>query len=598
MKKLLLVFSLFAISLSVSAQGTWVPQATGFTPVSTGVTYISAVDTNVLWIAAYDGVDTSIKRQDFSRTIDGGLNWVAGLVPAPSTFANCMIFGLNADTAWSMLYDASSVYGGGIWKTMDGGLSWTQQDSGIIFSDPLSFPNVVHFWNDSVGFAMGDAYDVDYEIYTTTDGGDNWVRVPFANVPPPLNNEYGIVGHYNVIGDTVWFDTNKGRVYRSVDRGLNWTVSNTGHIIPVDGAMDICFYNSMEGFARLYNNTAGTNTVKRTSDGGDTWTAGTVTGNMFGSDVQYVPGTVSRIMSSGTNINFAGTSYSDDGGITWTTIEQLDQRSALGLVDSLHMWVGGFTASPTAEGIFKFEFLTPVACNDPSVSPGIASASDSVLCANDTLVVTSTGVASPSVGDYYGVSWVVSSADISGSVNPLNEPSLVLIYGITSPAPSTSTRAYVNDGVQIGAGSPYGIYYWTPVVFGNATSATPPTNFQDLTLDPACTYTGNSVMVDVAAPGDPRCSTVGISKVDAVKLAVFAYQENENTVRLHINAATQAEMQVEMYDINGRRVYTGNMYLSKGSNVEMININDLRGGTYMIKAVSNGNQTVTKLVIF
>ncbi len=598
MKKLLLVFSLFLINLAVSAQGTWVSQATGFTPISSGVRYISPVDTSVLWICAYDGADTSVKRHDFSRTIDGGLNWIAGTAPAPSTFDWCMIYGLNADTAWSLFYDAAAVHGGGIWKTTDGGANWTQQDSGLIYSNADAFPNSVHFWDANNGVLLGDPNTADYEIYTTTDGGDNWVRVPLANVPLSLNNEAGIVGHYCVEGDTIWFDTNKGRVFRSVDRGLNWTVSSTGIIVPVNGAIDLCFYDNMNGFVRLYNNTTGVNTVKHTADGGDTWTATTITGTMFGSDLKYVPGTTSRIMSTGAATGFSGSSYSDDGGVTWNTIETLDQRTALGVVDSLHMWTGGFTTSPTSDGIYRFEYLAPVLCSDLSVSPGIAVGSDSLICSGDTLTVTSTGVGSPSVGDFFGVSWVISSADITGSVNPILEPSYITSYNITSPATATSIRRLINDGALIGTGVPYGVYYWTPVVFGNATAAVTPTVFlDDVVLDANCTFTGNSVMADIAAPGDSRCSTVGISKVEGVKLAVYAYQENESTIKLHINSATQSSTSLEMYDMTGRQVYSGNIHLTKGTNIEYIQVGQLRAGTYMIKAVSNGTQSITKLVV-
>jgi hypothetical protein len=597
MKKILLVFSLFLFNLSVNAQGTWVSQATGFTPVSSGVRYVSPVDTNIVWICSYDGSAGGANRQDFSRTIDGGMNWTAGVVPVPASHDWGMIFALNADTAWSVFYDAVATNGGGIWKTMDGGVTWAQQDSGLIY-DATSFPNVVHFWDADTGWTMGDPNTLDYEMYTTVDGGDNWVRVPLANVPPPLNGEYGIVGHYNVIGDTIWFDTNKGRVYRSIDKGLNWTVSSTGIIVPVDGAIDICFNSHLEGLVRLYNNTTGVNTVKHTTDGGDTWTATTITGTLFGSDIKYVPGTAAKMISTGAATGFIGSSYSNDGGHTWVTIETADQRTALGVVDSLTMWAGGFTVSPSDGGIYKFEFLEPVLCSDTAVSPGTAVASDTLVCANDTLVVTSTGVFSPTVGDFYGVSWVISSADITGSVNPVLEPSLVATYQITSPSTPTSIRLLINDGTLIGSGTPYGVYYWTPVVFANASAVGVPVFLGDLTLDPACTFTGNSVAADIAAPGDPRCSTVGISKIDAIKLAVYAFQENSTTIKLHINAAAPGNTRIEMYDITGRQVYNGSAYVSKGTNIEMISIADLRAGTYMIKAVSNGTQTVTKLIVF
>ena len=102
-----------------------------------------------------------------------------------------MIYGLNANTAWACFYNAVAGSGGGIWKTTDGGGTWTQQGLGSIF-DANSFPNVVHFWDDSVGFAMGDPNPgTQYEIYTTTDGGTTWTRTPALNIPASIAGEFG-----------------------------------------------------------------------------------------------------------------------------------------------------------------------------------------------------------------------------------------------------------------------------------------------------------------------------------------------------------------------------------------------------------------------
>jgi len=149
MKKQLLFIAIILASVSSFAQtGVWLSQATGFTTVSTGVRNVSVVDSNVVWISSYDGSGGAANRQDFSMTIDGGANWMAGNTPAPVSYDWSMIYGLNANTAWACFYNAVAGSGGGIWKTTDGGGTWTQQGLGSIF-DANSFPNVVHFWDDS-----------------------------------------------------------------------------------------------------------------------------------------------------------------------------------------------------------------------------------------------------------------------------------------------------------------------------------------------------------------------------------------------------------------------------------------------------------------
>ncbi len=602
MKKQLLFIAIVLSSISTFAQvGVWVPQASGFIPTSSGIRNISVVDTNVVWISSYDGSGGAANRQDFSMTIDGGANWTAGNIPAPASHDWSMIYGLNDSTAWACFYNADAGAGGGIWKTTDGGASWNQQAVGSIFN-ASSFPNVVHFWDENVGFAMGDPNPgTQYEIYTTVDGGTTWTRVPALNIPAAISGEFGIVAHYNVIGDTVWFDTNKGRVYRSIDRGLNWTVSATGLTIPTNGAMDQCMTDHLNGIGRLYTAATGVSTTFSTSDGGDTWTSITPLGNLFGADIKRVPGVPGMMVSTGVDFTngFTGSSYSTDNGLNWLDIDLGTQRSALGIADSLTMWSGGFTLSPTSEGIFKY--VPAIVCNDALINPGTATTTALSVCPGENAEISSTGVYAPTVGDFAGVSWVVSSADISGSADPVAEPSLLATYGIAFPAPQTSTVGFSNDGTLInGTSNPYGIYYWTPVVFGNAVSAVAPDPVEalhQLTLDPSCTFTGTSIPIVVYDGTDPSC-VLGVSNLNIPQIALFSRQHDANTIALTLNAVAQGKATVTMFDISGRLVNTQTIYVTKGTNNEMINVATLASGTYMIKAEFNGTQAQTKVVKF
>lgn len=589
MKKQLLAVAISCLSvLGVQAQGTWVPQATGFPNVSTGVFNVSVCDANTVWISSYDGSGGQANVRDFSVTIDGGATWIPGVVPAPAGHAWSMIHGLDATTAWAIFYNATAGTGGGIWKTTDGGVTWNQQGVGTIFN-ASSFPNVVHFWNANEGFAMGDPNPTEFELYTSADGGATWTPVPGANIPDPIAGEYGIVNHYTVVGNTVWFDTNKGRVYKSTDKGLTWTVSSTGITVPANGAIDCIFWDANNGLARLYNNTTGVNTVRSSTDGGATWTAITPTGNMFGSDIKPVPGTASRLISTGAATGFIGSSYSDDGGLTWVDIETAAQRTALGVWDVNTMWSGGFTTSPSSDGIYKYEPLSVVACGDPLINSGTSAAVDATVCFGDTLFFSTIGANPPTVGTTFGFSIIVSTGDISGNPDPLSQPGILGGTGVQFPAPNPANTILINNAAVF----PAGVYYFTPVVYGNATGTG---NITALTLDPACTYTGTSVMVTLYDVGDPACA-VGLSELNGASLSVSASQMG-SVLNLNIGSANAGQVTAEVYDVTGRMIASELVSVSTGMNSHKLDASTFSAGTYVVRVLDGSNVATTKLVKF
>jgi len=354
-KHFLIIPTLF---LCIAAHAQWTSQATGFSAASVGVRDVCAIDANTVWIATYDGSGASAIIQNYSRTTDGGNTWIPGVVPAPADYAFSNIAAVDGNTAWACFYKHPSG-GGGIWKTTDAGTTWAQQGVGSIYN-VSSFPNFVHFFNANNGFTAGDPNGnptgvTFYEIYTTTNGGTTWTRTPSANIPAKLSaGEFGTVNVYCTFGNTIWFGTNQGRMYKSPDGGLNWTVTVVAGI--TEGVADVEFRDSQNGIVTLYN--AGTTIFshKVSSDGGATWTALTATsGTMHNGDIESI-GTA--FVSTGAATGDEGSSYSVDNGANWLDIDLGVQHTTQGWVDGSTGWAGGFSADPTTGGIYKYSGVT------------------------------------------------------------------------------------------------------------------------------------------------------------------------------------------------------------------------------------------------
>ena len=329
----------------------WITQASGFPDPNRGINYMWAVDTNVVWAAGYNVSNPTGACQDFTLTLDGGTTWNPGIINDCQGLASAMIFAMDSNKAWVPMYRVSGSKPQGIYTTADGGATWTRQTTAS-YSNGASFPNCVHFFNETDGWCMGDPINGEYEIYTTTDGGTTWVLVPGVNIPNPSGTEWGVVGYYSAVNDTVWFGTTKGRVYKSMDKGLNWTVSvvqalNGKYIKPY-------FRNGAHGLVQDKN--AGSNgTICETFDGGTTWTLVTTTGPIYPTDLSYVPGTEDTWVSTGGYGN-NGCSYSFDGGHTWADFEGTQGSEYLNMtwVNNHCGWAGGVNVSSTENGVYKY----------------------------------------------------------------------------------------------------------------------------------------------------------------------------------------------------------------------------------------------------
>ena len=327
------------IVVSEEPSGVWISQNTSFSNISTGIRNISIVDENVVWASGYNGSGDGENYQVFTKTSNGGSSWSSGSINlGDADLGVAMVSAISSTTAWAVGYPTVAGDIGGIWKTTNGGTTWSRQDSAS-YNSSGSFTNVVHFWDENYGFAQGDPIGGEYELYVTSDGGNNWEAIPGANIPNPGGGEYGYVGQIEIVDDNVWFTTNSTTLYHSTDRGNNWLAYQCP-VNDFDGD-SISFSDANNGII-----VSGTS-VYRTYDSGQNWTQIDPNGPVNGIGLCFIEGTNTIFSTSQ-----SGSSQSFDGGTTWNPI---DNEVFLGVefMNSTTGWAGSFNGD-LAGGIWKW----------------------------------------------------------------------------------------------------------------------------------------------------------------------------------------------------------------------------------------------------
>lgn len=332
----------------------WTVQNTGFSEPSRGINKINIVNPSTVWALAYDGIDLENDIQDFTRTTDGGNTWIPGNVDIAEGMGLTNISAIDGMTAY--VGAVSGDFGmGGVFKTTDGGVTWEGLNEENYVSED-SFFNVVHFFDANNGVTQGDPINGAFEIFRTSDAGATWTAV---TSPAPVSGEYGYNGGNPYAGNSFWFVTNKGNIYRTTDMGMSFQKFNAP-VTDFSGTSaggELFFSDDNKGMlVRRLGTTASPNfTMFRTYDGGATWDAGTPSTAPLGSGYfAYIPGS-DVIVKCSQDQAAPGSAYSLDNGLTWTIFGAAEQRGAVQFLDGNTGWSGGFSTDENTGGIFKFD---------------------------------------------------------------------------------------------------------------------------------------------------------------------------------------------------------------------------------------------------
>jgi CSLREA domain-containing protein len=233
---------------STDGGGTWVP--TSLPPVSLGVVAL-ALDPGAVG-------DPSTQRTVYAGTGSGV--WKSTDGGSSFTHVGTVGAGLTDQTIHSVTLAASSpniVYAGttlgGVFKSLDGGMSWASASAGLP-TQPGGFYAIralaIHPTDpNTVCTATGGG-----GVYRTTDGGFNWTEIN-NGIPGNETSNTRQVTSLAIDSSTpanIYAGT-EGGVFKSTDSGANWVAFNTGlgnqnvHALSIDPVKSAVLYTGTVG---------------------------------------------------------------------------------------------------------------------------------------------------------------------------------------------------------------------------------------------------------------------------------------------------------------------------------------------------------------
>ncbi len=359
------LFALFAFA-ACATQAAFTQQPT-LTPQNSNTTQlliaVSPVDENVVW-----AVGTS---STFVVTTDGGNTWRTGLVPTQNS-ADVQLRDVQAvsDQVAYVLAIGNFPQDFAIYKTEDGGRTWTQQ-----FENQLAgaFYDCFAFWTPTSGIAHSDSVNGVFPDLRTTDGM-TWQSIA-NNMPPALPGEASFSASGTCIaaqGTTnAWIATggaSVSRILATTDGGNTWAAYDTPlHSSPSAGPFSVAFRDASNGILGGGDlNAVDTFTTAQfatSHDGGQTWqlgieppvtfpifcasylsnTTGVGGGNDSRQSTKRTPTDYTRYVLITADIG--GAAWSPDEGTTWNQLPGVTGYWGAAFANPQNGWMVGLNGS-------------------------------------------------------------------------------------------------------------------------------------------------------------------------------------------------------------------------------------------------------------
>ncbi len=308
-------------------------------PILSGRVTAIAVDPHNFSIVYLGGAQGGIWK-----TVNGGTTWTPmtdtqastaiGSIAIDPTRPNVIYVGTGEET-----FSGDSYYGAGILKSMDAGVTWTQICGPFCGPVGQGFDGggarigslAVNRFTFQILLAAVQLYPSGDGVYRSADGGNTWTRVLSGNPGNSvLFDPHNVNIAYASLGGP--FAGGTEGVYKSTDRGLTWNAANGsgGNSLDLGNAGIIILAFAGSSNATLYAGIADVNThnlvgLYKTTDGGDTWTRLSSTPDYCTPACAY--DNVIAVQPTNADVIYAGGAYvntlvrSLDGGATWALLQ-------------------------------------------------------------------------------------------------------------------------------------------------------------------------------------------------------------------------------------------------------------------------------------
>ena len=200
---------------------------------------INPQNTNEIYVACMGKIFSNNPEKGIYKSTDGGYSWTQSFYLNINTSAiDVVIDPENPQVVYAAMWNRSGGTGTGIWKTEDEGESWTQLVNGLPSSAMAgrigitlcqSDPSILYsIYADQVGYFIG--------VYKATDGGDSWSQVN-DNALSDMYSSYGWwFGNIRVdpsnpdmvyaLGLDIWKTSNGGNSWSNIS---GWNVHVDQH---------------------------------------------------------------------------------------------------------------------------------------------------------------------------------------------------------------------------------------------------------------------------------------------------------------------------------------------------------------------------------